>query len=173
MAEKLPPQGGTKDRDRAAPTEATSPGAMPRREALRLLGGVMGAATGLSVGGLGALTTGCGGAAVEEEPVREVEVALDSLPEGERVVVTFGENVAELVRRGEEVSARSLRCTHFGCTVAWSPARQEYLCPCHDGVYGPDGRVRSGPPSRPLPTLPVERRDGVVVVRAPALEPAS
>jgi len=150
---------------------AVLPGAMPRRQALRFLGGVMGAATGLNaLGALSALSTGCAGKPPEEEPVRQVEVAVDSLPEGERVVVTFGDNVVELLRRGDEVSARSLRCTHFGCTVAWSPEREEYVCPCHDGVYGPDGRVRSGPPSRPLPTLPVERRDGLVVVRAKGAE---
>jgi len=150
---------------------AVLPDAMPRRQALRFLGGVMGAATGLNaLGALGALSTGCAGKPPEEEPVRQVEVAVDSLPEGERVVVTFGDNVVELLRRGDEVSARSLRCTHFGCTVAWSPEREEYVCPCHDGVYGPDGRVRSGPPSRPLPTFPVERRDGLVVVRAPGAE---
>jgi len=152
---------------------AVFPEAMPRRQALRFLGGVVGAATGLAapgLGALGALVTGCGGGATEEEPVRQVEVALDSLPEGERVVVTFGDTVVELLRHGDEVSARSLRCTHFGCTVNWSPEREEYVCPCHDGVYGPDGRVRSGPPSRPLPTLPVERRDGLVVVRAEGAE---
>lgn len=168
MVEKRPPIGGHESPSGAVPREA-----MPRRQALRFLGGVVGAASGLTVGGLGALTTGCAGKAPEEAPVRQVEVALDSLPEGERVVVTFGKNVAELVREGEEVRARSLICTHFGCTVAWHDDRQEYVCPCHDGVYGPDGRVRSGPPSRPLPTLTVERRDGMVMVWAPGAEAAT
>lgn len=162
-AEKLPPVDGKEDRA----------GAVPRRQALRFLGGVVGVSTGVAAGGLGALAsmvamaTGCGDGTAGEEPVRQLEVAVNTPPEGERVVVTFGDYVVELLREGDEVRARSLRCTHFGCTVSWSPEREEYVCPCHGGVYGPDGRVRSGPPSRPLPTLAVERRDGLVVIRAP------
>ncbi len=53
------------------------------------------------------------------------------------------------------LSALSTTCTHLGCGVAWSPERKAFLCPCHGGVYGPDGRVLSGPPPRPLAKAPV------------------
>jgi menaquinol-cytochrome c reductase iron-sulfur subunit len=42
------------------------------------------------------------------------------------------------------------QCTHLACTVNWSAEAQAYLCPCHDGKFGKDGAVLSGPPPRPL-----------------------
>jgi cytochrome b6-f complex iron-sulfur subunit len=96
-----------------------------------------------------------------------VELPLDRLPDGARVRITVGDAPVEVRREGERIVARSLLCTHFGCTVAWNPEQQIYVCPCHDGIFAPDGRVLGGPPSRPLPELPVERVDGAVIVGAP------
>lgn len=42
------------------------------------------------------------------------------------------------------------RCTHLGCTVNWREDAQAFICPCHDGKFGADGRVLGGPPPRPL-----------------------
>jgi menaquinol-cytochrome c reductase iron-sulfur subunit len=44
----------------------------------------------------------------------------------------------------------SNKCTHLGCSVNWKGDRQEFVCPCHDAQFGPDGSVRGGPPPRPL-----------------------
>ena len=41
-------------------------------------------------------------------------------------------------------------CTHLGCRVNWEADKNEYVCPCHDGHFGLDGKVVSGPPPRPL-----------------------
>jgi Rieske Fe-S protein len=70
----------------------------------------------------------------------------------------------EVRRVGEEVVARSLICTHFACEVRWRPDEEVYACPCHDGRFGPDGRVLGGPPSRPLPEVPVRVAGGLVVL---------
>lgn len=63
----------------------------------------------------------------------------------------------------------STTCTHLGCGVSWSPARKLFLCPCHGGVYAPDGRVVSGPPPRPLERLPLVVEGGRVRVDASRL----
>lgn len=51
--------------------------------------------------------------------------------------------------------AFSAICTHLGCIVKWLPEKGEFLCPCHAGRYASDGKVLSGPPPKPLPTIPV------------------
>jgi Rieske Fe-S protein len=60
--------------------------------------------------------------------------------------------------------ARSLRCTHFGCTVQWSEDQGRYECPCHAGAFDAGGRPIAGPPVAPLPSFPVRREGGVLVV---------
>lgn len=167
--------GGTGVRDAAGGAGRLS-GRMHRRGALRLLGGLFGAVAGAGVG-LSGLTSGCGrgeggpGSTGTEgatpPPPEPVRVPLERLPDGARLRIEVGETPVELSRRGERVTARSLRCTHFGCTVAWEPEQEVYACPCHDGMFAPDGRVLAGPPSRPLPTLPVERVGDAVIVQLP------
>jgi len=56
-------------------------------------------------------------------------------------------------------------CTHLGCGVRWDPARNAFLCPCHNGVYDRDGRVISGPPPRPLNRFPNRVAAGQVEIR--------
>lgn len=65
---------------------------------------------------------------------------------------------------GGELRAFSQKCTHLGCVVSWSPATEQMLCPCHDGVFDArSGQVVAGPPQRPLGRIAVEERpDGMV-----------
>ncbi len=56
----------------------------------------------------------------------------------------------------EEVIVYNGHCTHLGCAYSWvteGPHRDSFFCPCHDGVFDPDGRVIGGPPPRPLDRL--------------------
>jgi menaquinol-cytochrome c reductase iron-sulfur subunit len=46
--------------------------------------------------------------------------------------------------------AISTRCTHVGCPVRYAQASQKFICPCHGGVYGFEGKNEGGPPVRPL-----------------------
>ena len=48
------------------------------------------------------------------------------------------------------VKALSNICTHMQCPVRWNPGRNTFLCPCHGGLYLPDGTNVGGPPPRPL-----------------------
>ena len=101
-----------------------------------------------------------------EEPLRPGQVALElaALKPGDRVQVTVAGNPVEVVRVGEEVTARSLRCTHTGCVVSWREDLKQYICPCHDGRYGEDGEVIAGPPPLPLRAVAVTKRKRRVVL---------
>jgi len=47
----------------------------------------------------------------------------------------------------------SRRCTHLGCPVTWREQSRTFRCPCHRGVFDPQGRVVDGPPPRGLDVL--------------------
>jgi Rieske Fe-S protein len=68
------------------------------------------------------------------------------------------------------LAAVSTTCTHLGCGVAWNAGRRAFLCPCHGGVYGADGRVLAGPPPRPLAKAPLTIAGGRVTVDPAAFE---
>jgi menaquinol-cytochrome c reductase iron-sulfur subunit len=48
------------------------------------------------------------------------------------------------------VTAFGPQCTHLGCAYHWEEGKDEFLCPCHNSIFGIDGRVISGPAPRPL-----------------------
>lgn len=104
----------------------------------------------------------------EEALPQGVEVPLAALPEGRRVRVLRGEEPVELLRRGDEVRALSLWCTHMGCEVAWRELRERYVCPCHEGEYDASGHAVAGPPPRDLRRIALVRRRGRVVLPVPA-----
>jgi nitrite reductase/ring-hydroxylating ferredoxin subunit len=93
----------------------------------------------------------------------ETSIALERLPEGERVVVMHGEEPVELVRDGAAVRARSLWCTHTGCRVNWDANATVYRCVCHEATFAADGRVLTGPPPRPLREIAVHVEAGHVI----------
>ena len=103
------------------------------------------------------LAAGCGGNPEESVRPRTTAVTIHAseLAEGGRLTVMLGPNPVEVRRGPEGVTARMLRCTHTGCVVRWRPAEKAYVCPCHDGRFGDDGRVLSGPPPQPLRAVPV------------------
>ncbi|MFL5731699.1 MAG: ubiquinol-cytochrome c reductase iron-sulfur subunit [Chloroflexia bacterium] len=101
---------------------------------------------------------------------------------GETVEVTFEEasplpwsgttaKTAAWLRRNTAVdfTAYSVQCTHLGCPVSWLPGAKLFMCPCHGGVYYPDGRVAAGPPPDPLPEYPVRVREGQVELMVSAV----
>jgi menaquinol-cytochrome c reductase iron-sulfur subunit len=71
--------------------------------------------------------------------------------------VTSTEDVSVyiLTNNGRDYAAMSNICTHLGCRVRWVAEREQFFCPCHNGVFDKDGTVVSGPPPRPLDRYPV------------------
>jgi len=65
-----------------------------------------------------------------------------------------------LLRLAEDrYAAFGQRCTHLGCPVVFRREQRDLQCPCHEGYFSAeDGRVLSGPPPRPLPSVMLERR---------------
>ncbi|MEO8601327.1 MAG: Rieske (2Fe-2S) protein [bacterium] len=94
-------------------------------------------------------------------------VASSALPVGAAYLFRYPTEFdpAILVRvPGGDLHAFSQKCTHLGCVVTWSPANEQMLCPCHEGVFDArSGSVLAGPPQRPLGRIEVEERsDGMV-----------
>ena len=56
-------------------------------------------------------------------------------------------------------------CSHLNCLVRWEESKEQFLCPCHGGVFDKEGNVVAGPPPRPLKRLPVKVEDGVLYVK--------
>ncbi|MCG8588217.1 MAG: Rieske (2Fe-2S) protein [Proteobacteria bacterium] len=74
--------------------------------------------------------------------VKPGETLVYKTPTGHTVNVT---------RRGsagtaDDFQALSSTCPHLGCQVHWEPQNQRYFCPCHNGVFSPEGVGIGGPP---------------------------
>jgi Rieske Fe-S protein len=52
--------------------------------------------------------------------------------------------------RWNQYIAVTTRCSHVGCPVRFVQAAEEFICPCHGGVYDFRGIRVGGPPPRPL-----------------------
>lgn len=78
---------------------------------------------------------------------------------------------AWLVRLDEHnVVAYSPQCTHLGCAYSYSPAIQEFVCPCHTSNFSLEGKVLMGPAPRPLDRFQV-RLEGDKVLLGPLQPP--
>lgn len=78
-----------------------------------------------------------------------------------------------LVRTSEAgYVAYSQKCTHLSCAVVYAPEHRRLECPCHEGYFSlRDGSVLQGPPSRPLPSITLERRGSDLVATGVRVDP--
>ena len=70
----------------------------------------------------------------------------------------------------ESFVALSSTCPHLGCRVHWEPWADRFFCPCHNGVFAPDGSPVSGPPEEantPLAEYPLQIANGLLFVEVP------
>jgi len=44
-------------------------------------------------------------------------------------------------------------CPHLGCKVFWREKEQDFLCPCHNGIFDSEGAAISGPPAKARQSL--------------------
>lgn len=85
--------------------------------------------------------------------------------EGQARFFQYAGSAAVLVRkRGGGLVALSAVCTHLGCIVQWQKDKQAFLCPCHGGLFSPEGAVVSGPPPKSLARIPFRVADGKITV---------
>ncbi len=81
---------------------------------------------------------------------------LKSFPVGESVTVKDlrGQEIAvtRIPDTGgnpeDSFKALSSTCPHLGCKVHWSSSDQQFICPCHMGIFDKDGIAVSGPPAK-------------------------
>ena len=74
---------------------------------------------------------------------------------------------------GSNYMALSHICTHLGCRVRWIAEREQFLSPCHNGVFDKYGYVVSGPPPRPLDEFVTKIEDGILYIQLPAIKRTS
>jgi len=86
----------------------------------------------------------------------QVSIARDQVKLGGAHLFEFqGRPAVVLQPKAGQFIALSAVCTHLGCVVQWQDAQGEFLCPCHGGRFAVDGKVLSGPPPKPLESLPL------------------
>jgi menaquinol-cytochrome c reductase iron-sulfur subunit len=162
------------------PASAAEVGALPGRR--RFLGWVIGGIGGLVAAAVGIPAIGAlVGSALERQPqltvrlgkladypVGQPKLAQFTLTRTDGWVRTLESRAVWVVRTGDQaVTVFNGRCTHLGCAYSWrtaEPHSEQFVCPCHDGVFALDGTVAGGPPPRPLDTLPVQVDGGTVVI---------
>ena len=126
-------------------TALPASGGLGRRRLLRLL---LGGST-LAVGGLIGVPV-----ASYLRPLEEAEgAAVAAFPDDElglweaKQLVVSGRPVL-VVNTGQGYKALSAVCTHLGCRVR--AHRDEFRCPCHQGVFTAEGEPKDGPVTEPL-----------------------
>jgi menaquinol-cytochrome c reductase iron-sulfur subunit len=64
-----------------------------------------------------------------------------------------------------ELQVLSAICPHMGCSVAWQAGQGKFVCPCHGGQFGADGKHIAGPPPRSLDNLKSQVSNGRLQVQ--------
>lgn len=137
---------------------------VPRRNVMRLLGGLVGALGATVL--FGPVIAYFWPAKLEEIPSEPVAVgAPDLVPPGGSMTVRFGRYPALIINAPDGMRAYSAVCTHFACLVKWNPESGMIECPCHAGFFDvADGSVISGPPPEGLMPLDVFVKDNILYV---------
>ena len=85
---------------------------------------------------------------------------------GQGKVVQYRESSALVIHTQGGLIAFSAICTHLGCIVKWNPDKGYIECPCHAAIFDTRGNVVSGPPPKPLPSIPVGVQNGKIYLGA-------
>jgi len=102
--------------------------------------------------------------AASEEKVKRVG-PLSEIPVGSAQFVADRREPLWVIRpANEELIALPATCTHLRCILQWDKDSGRLVCPCHAGAFDLNGNVVAGPPPRPLQSLRVETRGGIVYV---------
>jgi Rieske Fe-S protein len=82
-----------------------------------------------------------------------------------------------IARRGEEGTAEDFValsdvCPHLGCRVQWQSHANRFFCPCHNGVFNPQGVATAGPPAdegQSLASYPLKVEGGLLFIEVPVV----
>jgi nitrite reductase/ring-hydroxylating ferredoxin subunit len=64
-------------------------------------------------------------------------------PDGSKVAVARQRDSGTV----SDFIALSSTCPHLGCQVQWEGHNDHFFCPCHNGIFDPQGKAISGPPA--------------------------
>lgn len=76
----------------------------------------------------------------------------------------INKNNINIVHTSSGYIAVSAVCTHQGCTVSYQSSANDFVCPCHGGVYSINGSVISGPPPSALKQYTVTQSGTVLTI---------
>jgi len=113
-------------------------------------------------------------------PARETQTGwmfvtqTSTLGSGEAVrFETPGGATVNIARQGdgpEDFIALSSTCPHLGCQVHWEAQNERFFCPCHNGIFTPDGKAIGGPPGeagQALLRYPLKVDKGALYIELP------
>ena len=63
-----------------------------------------------------------------------------------------------------QLRAFSSICPHLGCSISWHDEKNNFVCPCHNGQFTPDGKLLGGPPPRGMDLLESKVEEGMLMV---------
>ncbi len=87
------------------------------------------------------------------------------IPSGEARNFVYRNAPAVIINRPDKgFIALSRTCTHLGCLVEYHHVKQRMVCPCHAGTFDMEGNVLSGPPPKPLTTIPFKIEGENIVI---------
>jgi Rieske Fe-S protein len=69
-----------------------------------------------------------------------------------------------LTENGRDYIVMSNICTHLGCRIRWIAEKDQFFCPCHNGIFSKNGDVVSGPPPKPLNRFEVKVENNEIFV---------
>jgi len=81
-----------------------------------------------------------------------------SIPANEAMAMELSGQKLLVLKTDQGVVAFSRRCTDLGCLVSWDKRREQFVCPCHQGIYDKTGLNIAGPPPRPLDRFEIVKR---------------
>ncbi len=84
--------------------------------------------------------------------------------DGAKFFDVAGKKVA-LLKNEDGFIAYSRICTDLGCLISWDSAKDQFICPCHIGIFDRNGKNISGPPPRPLDRYEVVKRGKSVYIK--------
>ena len=89
---------------------------------------------------------------IDDIPVATPTAKTVDVPGGEGFPVPPVKRIVYVVKQPDgSVLALSNICSHMQCDVHWDGQMQQFLCPCHGGLYDISGKHIGGPPPGPLP----------------------
>ncbi len=136
---------------------------MKRRRCLQILLAFLGSITLLSFAY--SLLKFLGALPARTAEAKKLVIHKNEIASGDAKNIIFRNTPAVVINRPNRGFIALTRvCTHLGCLVEYDQVRQRLICPCHAGNFDLEGNVLSGPPPKPLMTIPLKIEGDNIVI---------